>query len=115
MDSGDFFTGQSLPPATPPGQPPRKSTAGVLFICPHCGELGEPRTLTPGSFGLELGLWLLCLLPGLVYSIWRLAGRRKDACPRCSTGRMVPYNSPAGQQIFRQFHPRLPDAHHWDE
>ena len=46
-----------------------------LYHCPTCGHEGKPRKQTPGSLLVELVLWLLFLLPGLVYSAWRLSSR----------------------------------------
>lgn len=43
--------------------------------CPRCGFDGYTKTVTPGSFAMELFLWLLFLLPGFIYSIWRLTAR----------------------------------------
>ena len=57
--------------------------------CPRCGFDGYTRTVTPGSFGMELFLWLLFLLPGLIYGIWRLAARYQ-ACPKCGEKNWIP-------------------------
>lgn len=53
-----------------------------MIRCPNCSFEGEAKTKTPGSFLIELVLWLCFLIPGLIYSIWRLSARGK-VCPRC--------------------------------
>jgi len=45
------------------------------FICANCGHLGDEKQVTKGSFGIEVILWLCFLIPGLIYSLWRLSSR----------------------------------------
>lgn len=54
--------------------------------------------MTPGSFAVELLLWLCLLVPGLVYSLWRLSARR-DVCAKCGAGQLLPLDTPKGAQI----------------
>lgn len=74
------------------------------FVCENCGVIERPRTITRGSIGVEILLWLCFILPGLVYSLWRLSNREHDRCPNC-LGHMVPATSPRGLVLARQFHP----------
>lgn len=73
----------------------------AALICPACGAQGPVKTETPGSFLLELLLWLFFLLPGLVYSIWRLAARKK-VCASCGAAGLIPADSPRGRQLRRE-------------
>lgn len=50
--------------------------------CPNCEYQGSPKIETPGSFLIEVVLWLCFVVPGLVYSLWRL-DKRHPVCPRC--------------------------------
>lgn len=50
--------------------------------CPNCKYEGKGKFINKGSFGVEIILWLLFLLPGLVYSVWRLCNRIV-ICPDC--------------------------------
>ncbi len=61
--------------------------------CPNCGATGAPVTVARGSIGWEIVLWLLFLLPGVLYSVWRLTTRYR-ACPICAAPNMVPLDSP---------------------
>jgi hypothetical protein len=63
------------------------------MYCPHCGHIGIPKIETPGTFAVELLLWVCFLLPGLAYTLWRLA-RRRPVCPRCGTPHMIPRDTP---------------------
>ena len=72
--------------------------AKTSMICPNCGAVGVPKTHTPGHFAIELLLWCFFLLPGLIYSVWRLAGRKK-VCASCEAENMVPLNSPRGRKL----------------
>ncbi len=51
-------------------------------FCTYCGSVGSPEFRREGSDGLELLLWLLFLIPGIVYSIWRNSAVRW-VCPSC--------------------------------
>jgi hypothetical protein len=75
----------------------RASTTASM-ICPHCGTQAEPSTRTKGSFVLELFLWLLLIVPGLIYSIWRVTSRDK-VCPACGEPGMIPVTSPRGRAL----------------
>jgi hypothetical protein len=71
------------------------------MICPNCGHEGRGLWIRPGSGGLEVLLWLMMIVPGLLYSVWR-SGQAYRGCPKCET-RMIPGDSPRGQQLRRQF------------
>ena len=58
------------------------------LICTNCGYKGKPKLYTKGSIIIEIFLWLLFLLPGLIYSIWRHASRFKG-CPKCGRENMI--------------------------
>ena len=74
-----------------------------LSICVQCGSVGKPKKTARGSFLVEIGLWLLFLLPGLIYSLWRLSTKR-PTCRTCGAGdSMVPLYSPRGRQLAAEF------------
>jgi hypothetical protein len=74
------------------------------MICRNCGHLGPSSSVTKGSTAIELVLWLCFILPGLIYSLWRLSSRH-SACPKCGNTGMIPLDSPRGKQLVAQFHP----------
>jgi hypothetical protein len=79
------------------------NSAGKIFadgqmICPHCGTRGSPKQATKGSLGIEIVLWLCLIVPGLIYSIWRLASRY-PACPACGQTGMISVYTPHGKQL----------------
>jgi hypothetical protein len=97
-----------IPPTCPPAIPHTKKVVDLPkqgFICESCGEVGWPKTFTKGSIIIELFLWLLLIVPGIIYSIWRLTSRYK-ACPACH-GRMVPINTPGGRLLAQKFNPHV--------
>ena len=75
----------------------RVSPTGAM-VCPSCGTRGEPKTITRGSTLIELILWLCLIVPGLIYSIWRLTTRQKG-CPACGAAGMIPVTSPMGKKL----------------
>ena len=69
------------------------------FVCTTCGFIGSPKKVVKGSILIEIILWLAFLIPGLIYSIWRLT-TKYDACPKCKNTSMVPADSPTGQKLI---------------
>jgi hypothetical protein len=70
-------------------------------VCTRCGYVGQTKTVTPGSIFIELVLWCFLLVPGLVYSLWRMTSRRK-VCASCGEGTTIPAGSPRGQAILQE-------------
>jgi Sel1 repeat len=71
------------------------------MICQNCGTRGEPKTITKGSIWIEIILWLCLIVPGLIYSIWRLTTRQKG-CPSCGQVSMIPVNTPIGRTLVEK-------------
>ena len=67
--------------------------AGQGMYCKKCGNLGPTKRTMKGSFAVELVLWLFFLLPGLVYSIWRLTTKGRG-CSVCGSDDVIPANAP---------------------
>lgn len=68
------------------------------LICKACGSIRCPIKTTKGSIAIEIVLWLFFIVPGLIYSIWRLTTRR-NACPVCGSPDMIPLDTPIGQSL----------------
>jgi hypothetical protein len=83
--------------------------ANEQVVCRNCGHVGKRRTTTPGSFLLEIVLWCCFLLPGLLYSAWRIAKRGKT-CEACGSGDVVPADTPIGRKLIAENAPGAPAA-----
>lgn len=59
-----------------------------IRFCTTCGFEGKVNKVIPGSGWIELVLWLLLLLPGVIYSTWRII-RRTQHCPDCGSTELV--------------------------
>lgn len=70
-------------------------------ICRSCGATGNPKSVTPGHFLIEVLLWCCFLVPGLIYSIWRVSKRHK-ACRSCGSRELVPVDSPIGKKLLAE-------------
>jgi hypothetical protein len=70
-------------------------------ICTVCGTRGSD-TVTPGSMLTEIFLWLCFLVPGLIYSIWRISARH-EACPKCRSRAIIPTDTPAGRELALKY------------
>ena len=66
---------------------------GPVLYCPECGLVGQGKSQVQGSLGLELALWLALLLPGLLYSVWRLRSGAR-VCASCHYAGLLPLDSP---------------------
>ncbi len=64
--------------------------------CPNCGTVALSKRYMRGSFVTELLLWFFFLLPGIICSLYRLAGKY-DGCPQCGFQNVIPLDSPAAR------------------
>jgi hypothetical protein len=74
-------------------------SAKGTMVCPTCGTRGEPKTITRGSLGMEIILWICFIVPGLIYSMWRLTTKQKG-CPSCGAPGMIGVNTPMGKTLI---------------
>lgn len=73
-------------------------------ICPNCGYVGKAKKVTKGSILIEIFLWICFLVPGIIYSIWRLTSKHL-ACPKCGAQNLVPIDSPRGKKLQQELSP----------
>lgn len=66
---------------------------GAAMYCKACGHSGATSAKTPGSLWIEIVLWLCFIVPGLIYSLWRISAR-KQVCASCGSSELVPPGSP---------------------
>lgn len=76
-------------------------------ICAACGTVGKAKTVTRGSLLIEIMLWLFFLVPGLIYTVWRLT-TRGSACASCGSSELVPVTSPRGRELMARYNPTTP-------
>ncbi len=65
--------------------------------CMTCGSDAVPNRHNKGSALIEVLLWLLFIIPGVIYSIWRRTSV-PATCPVCSSASIVPKDAPAAVQ-----------------
>lgn len=70
------------------------------FVCTACGSIGKPIKTVKGNFFTEIVLWCFLLLPGLIYTTWRLTSKYK-ACPKCGKPTMIPMDTPTGKALIQ--------------
>jgi hypothetical protein len=68
------------------------------LLCTRCLNEGAPKKTNPGSFAVEVLLWILLCVPGLIYSAWRIASAY-DACAKCGAKELVPSDSPIATKL----------------
>jgi hypothetical protein len=68
-------------------------------LCTVCGEVQVPIIAKKGSTGVAIIMWLLWLLPGVIYSIWR-ANSAHEVCPSCGSPQVIPVDSPVARKML---------------
>lgn len=74
---------------------------GPVMVCAQCGSQGPAERHTRGSTLMELVLWCLFIVPGLIYSVWRLSSRTWR-CQVCGGTQLIPPNSPMARSIAQR-------------
>lgn len=72
-------------------------------ICTTCGFFGRPRWELAGEAWLEVLLWLVFLLPGFLYTVYRHV-KKSQRCPSCGGTALVPPASPVGLDLVSRLH-----------
>lgn len=70
------------------------------YLCTSCLTKGDPKTVAKGSILVEFGMWCFFIVPGIIYSFWRLGSKYK-ACRACGSAEIIPTDSPRAQQIMK--------------
>ena len=78
---------------------PRKTMSTKTLVCTSCGYYGKPTAATKGSFLIEIVLWLCFIIPGLIYSLWRVSSRQQ-VCPKCHNSTLIPADSPMAKKAL---------------
>ena len=71
------------------------------YVCTVCNYVGIPKRDAKGSIGVEIVLWIFFIIPGLIYSIWRMSNKTL-VCPKCKNDKMIPVTSPLGQKLVAE-------------
>ena len=50
---------------------------------------------------MEVVLWLFLIIPGLIYSVWRLVSRQ-SVCPACLSSHILPLDSPKAKSALAE-------------
>jgi hypothetical protein len=66
------------------------------MYCRDCGTVAKTKRVMPGSIAIECVLWLLFLVPGLIYSLWRHHASYQG-CRNCHSKNVIPPTSPLAQ------------------
>ena len=61
---------------------------GKKRFCKQCHNTVQASNKAGGSFIIEVILYLLFIVPGLIYSVWRMSSKRLT-CPECGSTDVV--------------------------
>ncbi len=70
------------------------------YLCMECGCQRDPIQAKRGFLVVELFMWLLYILPGVIYSIWRRV-RTQQICSNCRTPSIVLTSSSRAMGMMR--------------
>ena len=70
------------------------------YICMECGCQRDPIIAKRGFLVIEIFMWFLYILPGVIYSIWRRV-RTQEVCPKCQTPSIVLMSSSRAMGMMR--------------
>lgn len=73
----------------------------VKVVCKDCGHVGLSKKKPKGSVVIEILLWFLLLVPGIIYSVWRTLNRT-FYCSKCGEMRVTRADSPMGKAVINQ-------------
>ena len=71
------------------------------MICTDCEHIGKPKRMTRGSLAVEIALWICFIVPGIIYSIWRLSSRY-NGCEACGSARVISTTSPRAKKLLEK-------------
>ena len=79
-----------------------ESTRKPLLLCMRCGYVGKSERVYPGSDMAGLLLFLLLIVPGLIYFVWRYSSAFEQ-CSLCESRELIPHDSPKANEILASF------------
>jgi len=65
---------------------------GPVRYCPACGLVARGMPVPRGRLSLELLLWMAFLLPGLLYTLWRVSNPHR-VCVSCHHAGLLPLDA----------------------
>lgn len=78
-------------------------TRGPLVrYCRACGYSGPTRSVVSGHILIEIVLWCALIVPGLIYSIWRVTSRHL-VCTSCGSSNVIPPETPVARLGTAEF------------
>jgi hypothetical protein len=86
-------------PSSPRPAPAKLRAHRGDCVCERCWFIGPVKARVRGSFLIELVLWLCFLVPGIIYTLWRVTSRRDKRCPSCGSESLIPVDSRRGAQL----------------
>ena len=79
------------------------------MICTVCGSKNNHKKKAKGNIIIEIILWCCYIVPGLIYSIWRISSKRL-ICLSCGSEALIPENSIIGKKIMEDVKPPADDG-----
>lgn len=71
------------------------------IFAPPATTLAFRYNTLPEVFWVELVLWILFILPGVLYSLYRMLSK-KQVCTVCGSAIIIPVDSPKGKELIQQ-------------
>lgn len=79
----------------------RSTKRSTQDFCTNCHSIIYAKKETKGSFLIEVALWIFFIVPGVIYSIWRMT-TKEWCCPECGSSNLAPLHSPVAQKYISE-------------
>lgn len=71
------------------------------WLCSDCYNIGIPKKYIKGSIWIEIILWICYIIPGVIYSLWRLS-TKTSGCELCGSSNIIPSESLMAKKIIKK-------------
>ena len=69
-------------------------------LCLTCGMTGKPKKITKGYFFFEILLYFLFIIPGILYTMWRVFSKKEIVCRYCGSGKVMNPDSELAKKLM---------------
>ena len=70
-------------------------------FCSSCHSFTSGKKETRGHFAIEVFMWLLLIIPGIIYSVWRQSSKH-ITCSQCGASNLIAFNAPKAKKELGQ-------------
>ena len=73
------------------------------IICKNCGEVSNAIIKTKGSIIIEIFLYLFYIIPGVLYTLYRVTNKY-PICQHCESKEIILRNKRVGESLYKKLY-----------